>query len=86
MYIEAVALVLSEDDDFPIPGIGQIGESEIDEPVLASVWNCGLGAHLGEGKQSSPLAAGKNHRKNVWGSETRVHDHMMPYLGARALG
>lgn len=46
-------------------GVDQIGEHEIDEPVVSAEWDRGLGPVGGERKQPSPLAPGEDDGENV---------------------
>ena len=55
--VEAVALVLSEDDDAEVAGVDEIREREVDEPVVAAERHRGLRPVGGEGQQALALAA-----------------------------
>ena len=52
--IQAVALVLGEDDDAQESGVGEVREDEVDQPVLAAKRHGGLGSI--EGQRQQPLA------------------------------
>jgi hypothetical protein len=58
--IEAVALVLSQDDDSAHVGIHQIGKREINETILASERHSWLGSILGKGGKPPSLPAGEH--------------------------
>ena len=55
--VEAVALVLREDDDAEIPGVDEIREREVDQPVVPAERNRGLRAVGRERQQALALAA-----------------------------
>ena len=52
--VEAVALVLRQDGDLPDLGVDEVGEHEVDQPVVAAERHRRLGPVVGEG--SKPLA------------------------------
>jgi hypothetical protein len=59
-------LVLNEDGDFSEPGIQTIAQGEVDDAVLASERDSRLGALFGERKEPLTLAAGENHREDIF--------------------
>ncbi len=63
--VEAVALVLGEHHDANEAGVHQVGQGEVDEPVVAPERHRRLGAIPGEGEQSLALAPGEHHHQHV---------------------
>ena len=60
MDIEAVALVLCENDDLQEAGVRQVREDKIDQSIMASKGNCGLCPIERQGHESLALAAGED--------------------------
>jgi hypothetical protein len=50
--IEREGFVLSEDEDAAEAGVDAVGESDIDDAVVAAKGDCGLGAIAGEGEEA----------------------------------
>ena len=63
--VEAVALVLREHDDPAVVRVGEVGQREVDQPVVAAERYGGLGAVGGQRRQALALAAGQHHREDV---------------------
>ncbi len=68
--VEAVALVLGQHHDADDPGIDEIGQNEVDQPVAPTERNRRLGPIAGQGCQTLPRTTGENHRHE---SGTRCH-------------
>ncbi len=64
MSVEAVTLVLGENEYPSIAAVDETGKSEVDEPVLAAKGNRRLGAVPGQRHQSRSGPTGENHREN----------------------
>ena len=74
--VQGVGLVLGEDDDLEIPGVHNIRQSEINEPVVTTEGDCGLGTIIGEGHQALAFAASENDSKDVvFGHAPRLRAH-----------
>jgi len=61
VHIQAVRLVLRENDDLAIPRVDEVGESEIDESIPAAEGDGGFGSLRGERQQSLALPTRENH-------------------------
>jgi hypothetical protein len=59
--VEAVALVLGENDDLEVAGVGQVRENEVDDAVVAAEGHGRLGPVGGQRGQPLSLAAGQHH-------------------------
>jgi hypothetical protein len=57
--VEAVALVLGEHHDLAVAAVGQVGQREVDEPVVPAEGNRRLGPVERERQQPLPLTAGQ---------------------------
>ena len=55
--VEAVTLVLGEDDDAPETAVDQVGQDEVDDPVAAAERHGRLGPVIGQGGEPGALAA-----------------------------
>ncbi len=58
MHVQGMALVLGQDNDFALATVDQIGQSEINEPVVTTERDRRLGTITGQGHQAPPLTAG----------------------------
>jgi hypothetical protein len=65
VQVEAVALVLRQDDDLEEAAVRQVRQDEVDEPVMASEWHGRLGPVGGQGGEALALAAGQHHREDA---------------------
>ena len=63
--VERVRLVLREHAQPRIPGVDEVAEDEVDEPVSATERHGGLGAVHRQRKESFPLAAGEDDPEDV---------------------
>ncbi len=68
--VEAVALVLGQHDDLEEAGVGQVGQGEVDQAVVAAEGHGRLGPVEGQGHQPLALAAGQHHRQYLRLSHT----------------
>ncbi len=73
MHVQAVALVLGQHHDPVVAAVGQVGEREVDEPVVAAERNRRLGALAGQREQPLALAPGEHHRENPPAGWERCH-------------
>jgi hypothetical protein len=62
--VEAVALVLGEHRDLPDVGVHQVGQDEVDEPVVAAEGHGRFGPVLSQGGQPLALTAGQDDAEN----------------------
>ena len=60
MAIEAVALVLGQDDDLEVAGVGEVGQREVDQPVAAAERDGRLGPVVGQREQPLALSPGQD--------------------------
>ena len=58
--VEAVALVLREHDHLEQPGVGEVRQGEVDQPVAAAERHGRLGAVVRQWLQSLALTAGED--------------------------
>jgi hypothetical protein len=58
VIVERIMRVPAQDDDATESGIDEVGEGEVDQPVLPSEANERFGAILGERPQAAALATG----------------------------
>jgi hypothetical protein len=58
--VEAVALVLRQDNDAEVAGVDEVREREVDEPVVAGEWDGRLRPVGGERHESLALASGED--------------------------
>jgi hypothetical protein len=63
--VERVRLVLRQHDDLRQPRVDEVGQREVDEPVLAAERDGGLGAIRGERHEPLALAAGEHDSKDL---------------------
>ena len=69
--VEAVGLVLGQHDDAQVAAVGQVGQGEVDQPVVAAEGHRRLGPVGGERVQPLALAAGQHHRQHPGLSHAR---------------
>ena len=65
MAIETVAQVLGEDHDLAQPRVDQVGEHQVDQPVLTAERHRRFGAFLGQRQQPPAFATGQHHAEHV---------------------
>jgi hypothetical protein len=58
--IEAVTLVLGQNDDASETAIHEIREGEVDQSVLTAVGHCRFGSHAGEGHEALASTTSEN--------------------------
>ena len=63
--VEAVGLVLREDEDTAEAGVDAVGEGEVDDAIEAAEGDGWLGAVASERLQTGALAAGENQGKDI---------------------
>jgi hypothetical protein len=63
--VEAVALVLGQDHDPQIAGVGHVRQGEVDDAVVPAEGHRRLRPVGGERRQALPLAAGEDHGQDV---------------------
>src|SRR5665648_833541 len=63
--VQAVRLVLGQHDDLQVPGVHQVRQREVDQPVEPSEGHRGLGAIGGERHESLTLTAGEDDGQDV---------------------
>jgi hypothetical protein len=80
--VEAVALVLGEHRDLPDLGVHQVGQDEVDEPVVAAEGHRRLGPVLRQGGQPLALTAGQDDAENP---RTATHGSQRIRCSPRAL-
>jgi hypothetical protein len=83
VHVEAVALVLGEDDDLPVATVRQVGEGEVDESVVAPEGNRRLRPVEGEGGEAFALTSGQHHAEDVGPGSRLEHAHRLPHIVSR---
>ena len=63
--VEAVALVLRQHDDLQVPGVGEVRQGEVDQPVAPAEGHGRLRPVVGERQQTLPLAPGEHDDENL---------------------
>ncbi len=81
--VEAVALVLRQHDDLEVPGVGEVRQREVDEPVGAAERHRRLGPVVGEREQPLALAAGQHDDEDVGFSGHRGRTYRWPVVPRR---
>src|SRR4051794_15819484 len=65
MAVEAVALVLREDDDLAQARVDEVRQREVDEPVVAAERDGGLGAVRRQRRKALALSAREHHPEDA---------------------
>ena len=65
VQVEAVALVLGEHHDLQEAGVGQVGQGEVDQAVVAAEGHSRLGTVQGEGQEALAFTAGQDYREHA---------------------
>lgn len=81
MEVEAVALVLGEDHDPSVPGVDQVGEGEVDQPIVPGKWDRGLGPVPSQREQPIPRPTGEDHGYHMRTSRAHLVKPNRPLTG-----
>lgn len=72
MNVQALALVLGQDNNLLVAAIDQIGKRKVDQPVVAAKGHRRLRPLIGKRGKSASLPAGKDHGQG-FGTGTKIH-------------
>ena len=80
VHVEAVALVLRENDDLAIAAVGEVGQREVDQPIAAGERYRRLGAIERERREPLAFTAREHHRQHAWAFEAILgHGVILPH-------